>query len=59
MAGEPGRSAATGKAWPGPSFPTSGRLDSYADGPAGMAMSPDGRSLYVTVPSGLDRFRVS
>lgn len=43
---------------PGPSFHPSGWLNSYADGPAGVAMSPDGRSLYVTVPSGLERFRV-
>jgi DNA-binding beta-propeller fold protein YncE len=44
---------------PGPSFPTSGWLNSYADGPAGTAISPDGRTLYVTVPSGLKRFRVT
>jgi len=43
---------------PGPSFHPSGWLNSYADGPAGVAMSPDGRSLFVTVRSGLERFRV-
>jgi DNA-binding beta-propeller fold protein YncE len=44
---------------PGVSFSTSGWLNSYAEGPAGVAMSPDGRVLYVTVPSGLERFRLS
>ncbi|HTR93939.1 MAG TPA: hypothetical protein VMI73_19580 [Trebonia sp.] len=52
-----GIEVATGR--PGPSFPTAGWLNSYTDGPAGVAMSPDGRTLYVTVPSGLERLRVS
>jgi DNA-binding beta-propeller fold protein YncE len=48
---------ATGR--PGPSFSTSGWLNAYTDGPAGLAMSPDGRTVFVTVPSGLERFRLS
>jgi DNA-binding beta-propeller fold protein YncE len=44
---------------PGVSVSTSGWLNSYKEGPAGVAMSPDGRILYVTVPSGLERFRLS
>jgi DNA-binding beta-propeller fold protein YncE len=52
-----GIEVATGR--PGQSFPTAGWLNSYRDGPAGVAMSPDGRTLYVTVPSGLERLRVA
>ena len=52
-----GIDVATGR--PGPSFSTSGWLNAYTDGPAGMAMSPDGQTLYVTMPSGLERFRLS
>jgi DNA-binding beta-propeller fold protein YncE len=44
---------------PGPSFHPSGWLNSYADRPAGVAMSPDGYSLYLTVPSGLERLRLA
>ena len=49
----------TASGQPGASFPTSGWLNSYAQGPAGVALSPDGRTLYVTVPAGLERFRLS
>jgi DNA-binding beta-propeller fold protein YncE len=49
--------AASGR--PGESFSTAGWLNSYKEGPLGVAMSPDGRTLYVTVPSGLERFRLS
>jgi DNA-binding beta-propeller fold protein YncE len=52
-----GIDVATGR--PGLSFATSGWLNSYRDAPAGVAMSPDGKTLYVTVPSGLERFRLS
>ena len=41
---------------PGRSFRTSGWLNDDDDGPMGVAMSPDGRTLYVAVPSGLERF---
>lgn len=44
---------------PGPSFRTSGWLNKGNYEPSCVAMSPDGRILYVTVPSGLERFRVS
>jgi DNA-binding beta-propeller fold protein YncE len=41
---------------PGRSFRTSGWLNAEADGPSGVAMSPDGHTLYVTVGSGLEKF---
>lgn len=44
---------------PGPSFHPSGWLNSYTDRPAGVTMSPDGGTPYVTMPSGLERFRLS
>jgi DNA-binding beta-propeller fold protein YncE len=50
---------AVGTDQPGPSFRTSGWLNEEAGSPSGVAMSPDGRTLYVTVPSGLERFSVA
>jgi DNA-binding beta-propeller fold protein YncE len=44
---------------PASPFRTSGWLNSDQYDPSGAAMSPDGRTLYVTVPSGLESFRVS
>jgi hypothetical protein len=46
---------------PGPSFHTSGWLNSGTAGhdPSGAALSPDGRTLYVTLDSGLETFHVS
>ena len=41
---------------PGRSFRTSGWLNEEANIPLAVAISPDGRTLYVTVPSGLARF---
>lgn len=49
---------AVGSNQPGRSFRTSGWLNND-DGPMGVAMGPDGRTLYVTVPSGLERFPAS
>jgi hypothetical protein len=37
-------------------FRTSGWLNADADNPSGMAISPDGRTVYVTVLSGLESF---
>jgi DNA-binding beta-propeller fold protein YncE len=44
---------------PGPSFRTSGWLNDEADGPYGVAMSPDGRALYVTVSTGVETFPIT
>ena len=41
---------------PGRSFRTSGWLNEEANTPLAVAISLDGRTLYVTVPSGLERF---
>ena len=41
---------------PGTSFRTAGWLNVTDDGPSGMAMSPGGRTLYVTVSTGLETF---
>jgi DNA-binding beta-propeller fold protein YncE len=43
---------------PGPSFHTSGWLN-YQDTPSAAAITPDSRTLYVAVRSGLETFRVS
>jgi DNA-binding beta-propeller fold protein YncE len=43
---------------PGSSFRTSGWLNKEADGPSGVAMSPDGHALYVTVSTGIETFRI-
>ena len=43
---------------PGPSFHASGWLNTEQDGPTGIAVSPSGRTLYVTVPAGLETFAV-
>jgi DNA-binding beta-propeller fold protein YncE len=40
----------------GPSFHVSGWLNSHQDEPSAVAISPDCRTLYVTVPSGLETF---
>lgn len=44
---------------PGRSFRTSGWLNEEANTPLAVAISPDGRTLYVTVPSGLEKFTVA
>jgi DNA-binding beta-propeller fold protein YncE len=44
---------------PGASFHTGGWLNSQDDAPSGLAVSPDGRTLYVAVASGLESFRLS
>ena len=44
---------------PGGSFRTSGWLNVDADGLAGLAISPDGRTLDVAVASGLEIFRIT
>jgi DNA-binding beta-propeller fold protein YncE len=43
---------------PGTSFRTSGWLNAEDDGPSGMTMSPGGRTLYVTVSTGLETFGI-
>lgn len=42
----------------GGSLRTSGWLNDVDDSPRGLAISPDGRTLYVAVGSGLETFRV-
>jgi DNA-binding beta-propeller fold protein YncE len=43
---------------PGASFRTSGWLNAEEDSPSGVAVSPDGRALYVTVSAGLETFGI-
>jgi DNA-binding beta-propeller fold protein YncE len=49
-------SVASGR--PGHSFRTSGWLNNVDDQPSGVAVSPDGRALYVTVTAGLETFGI-
>jgi DNA-binding beta-propeller fold protein YncE len=44
---------------PGRAFRTSGWLNEEAGSPTGLAISPDGRTLYVAVVSGLEIFRIT
>jgi DNA-binding beta-propeller fold protein YncE len=44
---------------PGPSSRTSGWRNSCENEPTGATMSPDGKTLYITVISGLETFRLS